>query len=78
MDIHGAAAREIRKARGLGLRETARAVGIDDAHMSRVERGIKRGVRPETATRWADHLAVPIAAITRPVAVITEEERQGK
>lgn len=34
--------REVRKARGLGLRQVAAAVGIDPTHLSRVERGLAR------------------------------------
>lgn len=34
--------REVRQAHGYGMRELARAAGIDPGDMSRIERGLKR------------------------------------
>jgi transcriptional regulator with XRE-family HTH domain len=44
--------RTVREAQGLGLNETARAAGIDPAHLSRIERG-RAGLTVPTLARLA-------------------------
>lgn len=53
----------IRRARGIGLRRLAEAIGIDPGYLSRVENG-KQGAGTGTLHRYAEELDVPIEAIT--------------
>ena len=55
--------RAIRKARGIGLRRFAEAIGIDPGYLSRIENG-KQGAGDGTLHRYADELDVPVEAIT--------------
>jgi len=49
--------RHAREARGLSLRATARAIGIDAGYLSRLERG-QRAPRMAVAVKWARALGV--------------------
>jgi transcriptional regulator with XRE-family HTH domain len=49
--------RAVRIAQGLGLRETARRIGIDHAHLSRVEQG-QAGLSVEALFRLSDALGL--------------------
>jgi transcriptional regulator with XRE-family HTH domain len=49
--------RAVRQAQGKSLRSTARAAGIDPAHLSRVERG-QKGLSVEALKRLADVLGL--------------------
>ena len=52
----GAHMRKIRLAEGLGLRETARAIGISATYLSMLERGLREEPGDQTLRRWADIL----------------------
>ena len=57
MQSFGETLRELRSAQDLGLRETATAVGISPAYLSRIERGKERPPRPEIIKELAKVLA---------------------
>ncbi|MEU1273074.1 helix-turn-helix transcriptional regulator [Streptomyces sp. NPDC005799] len=63
MRPNGDAMKAIRKARGIGLRRLAEAIGIDPGYLSRIENG-KQGAGAGTLHRYADELDVPVQAIT--------------
>ena len=64
IDITPRHLRAVREARGLGLREAARAADIDAAHLSRVERGV-------------GHLSVPALGRLARVLGLREFERMA-
>lgn len=57
------AARAIREAKGISLRELARGIHRDVGHISRVERGLHQA-STATLAAWAERLGVSIDAIT--------------
>lgn len=64
MTPNGAAIRDFREARGLGLRQLADLIGIHPSHLSRIESG-QRGAGDRTIRRIAEELNVQIESITR-------------
>jgi transcriptional regulator with XRE-family HTH domain len=60
--------RELREARGEGLRECASVVGIDPAQLSKVERGIV-GCSDEMKVTIAQHFGVSVGALFFPSCV---------
>ncbi|MFQ6033626.1 MAG: helix-turn-helix domain-containing protein [Candidatus Bipolaricaulia bacterium] len=57
--------RELRKERGLGLRELARRVGIDHTRLSKIERGLRPPPAPATILRLAWALEVEPLTLAR-------------
>ena len=57
------AAKAIREAKGISLRQLARDIHRDHGHISRVERGTHQASLP-TLIAIADRLEVPLDAIT--------------
>ncbi len=71
---NGAAIRSLREKDGYSQTAFAKAVGMDQANLARIEGGTQFP-RPATMRRIADQLRVPIAAITRDAN--TEDEPEG-
>lgn len=58
-----AAIRTLREAKGHSQASLARAAGVAQTRISRLERLPAAGIRPATALKLASELGVPIAAI---------------
>ena len=67
---NGVAIRELRKALGISVTDLAAAADVDRTALWRIEKGDSQP-RPVTLRKIADHLGVPIAAIT---STVTEPE----
>lgn len=63
MQINGAALAAIRERSGLSQTGLSERTGIDQSHISAIERGAKPNVRPATATTLAKALKVPLDAL---------------
>ncbi|GHJ04717.1 hypothetical protein TPA0906_65820 [Streptomyces olivaceus] len=72
---NGAAMKAIREARGISLQQLAKDIGRDVGFLSKVERD-QQGAGAETLHRYAERLAVPIAAITHKETP-RDQERSG-
>lgn len=67
--LNGEAARAIREAKGISLRQLARDIHRDHGHISRVESGKHQASLP-TLVAIADRLGVSLSAVT----VMVEDE----
>ncbi len=72
MQVNGESIKAFRIIRGRSMRDLATAAGIDVAHLSRVENGLK-GATDETIQRLADALDVPVGSISYPDPPATAE-----
>ncbi|MET9293264.1 helix-turn-helix transcriptional regulator [Streptomyces sp. NPDC003077] len=52
--VNGAALRAMRMRQGLGVRETAEAVGLSRSYIQRLETGIRQRMRPATYAALRD------------------------
>lgn len=68
MKVNGWAIRAIREGSRITLRSLAHQIGVDPAHLSRVERGLKPAT-PKLLARIAVALGVPVQAL-----ILTEED----
>lgn len=64
MRINGPALKAIRERSGLSQSDLARSTGISQGRISEIE-SASPAIRPATATTIADHLQVPLLAITQ-------------
>lgn len=61
--INAPALREIRRLVGISQRELARRCGLNESTVTSIELG-RHGVSPTVMRKLADHLGVPLDAIT--------------
>lgn len=66
MRANGVAIRELRKAKGRGLRRLAADAAMSRSYLSEIETGLKTAPSADTIVRIARALDVPIDAITHP------------
>src|SRR5712692_10915119 len=77
MSSFAAYLKELRKSRGLSLKQVETKAGVSNAYLSQLERGLRKPPHPEILQRLAKAYEVPVQDLLREAGYMGSEAQRG-